>query len=76
MLHGLETKAAAIEQLLAGGVSLSKLSNESLRTLLAFKFWADGSDDESFISSVWKTDPSWTRDRVIETLTTIFDYKQ
>ena len=72
-LAGLDSIAQATEQLLVAN-SLSNISTEKLRALLAYKYWDESSDDNEFILSVWKTDPTWTRDRVIETLTEVFGF--
>ena len=74
ILEGLEPIAQATEQLLSGGGSLTSLTDAQLRALLAYLYWDDGSDDEEFILSVWKSDNAWTRDRVIETLVQVFGY--
>lgn len=74
ILNGLEPIAQATEQLLSGGCSLTSLTDAQLRALLAYLYWDDGSDDDEFILSVWKTDQAWTRSRVIETLVEVFGY--
>ena len=74
ILEGLKPIAQATEQLLSGGGSLTSLTDAQLRALLAYLYWDDGSDDEEFILSVWKSDNAWTRDRVIETLVQVFGY--
>ena len=74
MLKELESIAQATEQLLSGGCSLNSLTDAQLRALLAYKYWDDGAYDIEFITSVWKTDPAWTRDRVIETLVEVFGF--
>ena len=53
---------------------INNLTIDQLRALLAYLYWDDGSDDEEFILSVWKSDNAWTRDRVIETLVQVFGY--
>jgi len=73
-LKELESIAQETDLLLSGGGSLICLSNNQLRALLAYLYWDDGANDENFILSVWKTDNTWTRDRVIETLIEVFGY--
>jgi hypothetical protein len=82
-LDGLEPIAAKIMASLSLGHDIDRgrrlngindLTYEQLRALLAYKYWDDGADDEEFILSVWKSDPAWTRDRVIETLVDVFGY--
>jgi hypothetical protein len=72
-LEGLESIAQDTEKLLVAN-TLSNISTEKLRTLLAYRYWQDGAE-EDFVMEVWKTDPVWDdRDMILGILVEVFGY--
>jgi hypothetical protein len=72
-LEGLESIAQDTEKLLAAN-TLSNISTEKLRALLAYRYWQDGAE-EDFVMEVWKTDPVWDdRDMILGILVEVFGY--
>jgi hypothetical protein len=69
----IESIAQDTEKLLAAN-TLSNISTEKLRALLAYRYWQDGAE-EDFVMEVWKTDPVWDdRDMILGILVEVFGY--